>query len=134
MTHHEKQVDKSHYCFKNYLSKKRWISLWHQINEIISVGSNNVLEIGPGPSVLKNQLEKEGIEIDALDIDPELNPDYVGSVLDLPFASGSFDCVCAFQMLEHIPYTDSLTAFSEMKRVADQYVIISLPDSAPVCL
>ena len=30
----KKQVDVDHYCVENYDTKKRFISYWHQINEI----------------------------------------------------------------------------------------------------
>lgn len=48
----------------------------------------------------------------------------------MPFEDSSFDVVCAFQMLEHLPYAESLLAFAEMVRVARSAVIISLPDAA----
>lgn len=38
--------------------------------------------------------------------------------------------VCAFQMLEHLPFDDSLVAIKEMARVAREYIVISLPDAA----
>ncbi|WP_196800572.1 MULTISPECIES: class I SAM-dependent methyltransferase [unclassified Thioalkalivibrio] len=38
--------------------------------------------------------------------------------------------VCAFQMLEHVPYEKSLAIFREMARVARKGAIISLPDAA----
>ena len=47
----------------------------------------------------------------------------------LPFADASFDVVCAFQMLEHLPYEAALGAFGEMVRVARCHVVISLPDA-----
>jgi predicted SAM-dependent methyltransferase len=47
----------------------------------------------------------------------------------LPFADRAYDLVCAFQMLEHLPYGQSLAAFGEMARVARRHVVISLPDA-----
>src|SRR3546814_5404444 len=70
-----------------------------------------------------------GVPVETLDIDPELKPDHVASVTELPFADGEFDVVCAFQMLEHVPYDVSLAAFAEMSRVANRAVIISLPNA-----
>ena len=40
--------------------------------------------------------------------------------------------MCAFQLLEHLPYEDSLTAFKEMARVARSNIVLSLPDARRV--
>ena len=40
--------------------------------------------------------------------------------------------VCAFQLLEHLPYETALQAFAEMVRVSRWHVVISLPDARPV--
>lgn len=127
-----KQVNKSHYNFKEYVTKERWASIWHQLDELISISPKEVLEIGAGTGILKELASLFEIKIKTIDIDPELNPDYIGSVLDLPFLNDTFELVCAFQVLEHLPYDDSLMAFREMVRVSNKYVIISLPDSRDV--
>ena len=127
-----KQVDKSNYEFARYMHKERWSSVWHQLNEVARLQPESVLEIGPGPGVFKNVASHFGFHVETLDLDHELSPDYVGSATALPFASGSFDMVCAFQMLEHLPYETSLKAFGEMVRATRRYVVISLPDDKPV--
>ncbi|CAM2933716.1 class I SAM-dependent methyltransferase [Acinetobacter celticus] len=126
----QKQVEHSHYKFSSYVHKQRWISIWHQLDEVIKLNPQNVLEIGPGPGLFKAAAGAFCIDVETLDIDTELKPDHVASVLALPFDDNSFDVVCAFQMLEHLPFVDSLLAFSEMARVARKAVIISLPDAA----
>jgi predicted SAM-dependent methyltransferase len=126
---HNKQVDKSHYEFNKYCDKKRWVSIWHQLNEVISLRPTSVLELGPGPGLFKKLAKHIGIMVETVDIDPELKPDFLASVLELPFDDNSCDCVCAFQMLEHLPYGESIQTFNEMVRVAKRNVIISLPDS-----
>lgn len=125
----EKQVNKSHYDFSKYLNKRRWISMWHQLDEVMKLNPGNVLEVGPGPGVFKSAGIALGLNVSTLDIDPELGPDYVGSVFDMHFMDGEFDVVCAFQMLEHIPYEKAISAFKEMVRVARKNVVISLPNS-----
>ncbi len=141
---HNKQVDKTHYEFRKYMGKKRWISVWHQLDEVLSLNPSSILEIGPGPGVFKSMIElfleeipaqgdpnitNGGGKIQTVDIDPELKPDYVASATDLPLENNSFDCVCAFQMLEHLPYDEALKAFMEMVRVSKRHVVISLPDA-----
>ena len=128
----KKQVNKNHYQFENYMTKARWNSVWHQLDEVLRLKPETVLEIGPGAGVFKNVAALYGLKIETLDLDPELKPDYVGSATALPFSDNSYDVVCAFQMLEHLPYEKSLHAFSEMARVSRHYVVISLPDARNV--
>lgn len=128
----KKQVERKHYKFFDYISKRRWNSYWHQIDEVIKLNPSRVLEIGPGAGVFKTLLSLFNIKVETLDIDPELTPDYVGSVFQMPFDDREFDVVCAFQMLEHLPYNDSLKAFKEMARVAKKNIVISLPDAKKI--
>jgi len=128
----QKQVDKSHYRFSKYVHKKRWLSIWHQLDEVLSLEPQTVLELGPGPGLFKTLAGHFGIRVETVDLDPELEPDYVASATDLPMENDSYDCVCAFQMLEHLPYDQSIKAFDEMARVAKDHVVISLPDAKAV--
>lgn len=122
------QVDRSHYDFKKYVSKKRWSSYWHQLDEILKRHPDSVLEIGSGIGQLKALLRLFDVKCETVDIDPELHPDIVASALDLPADDNSYDIGCAFQVLEHFEFEDSLRAFSELVRVSRNHVIISLPD------
>ena len=126
----QKQVEKSHYEFGRYVHKPRWTSMWHQLDEVTKLNPNHVLEIGPGPGLFKATAKALGLHTETLDIDPELNPDHVASVFEMPFADSSYDVVCAFQVLEHLPWDDSKRAFREMARVAKVGLVISLPDAA----
>jgi len=103
--------------------------MWHQLNEVLSLEPNSVLELGPGPGLFKQMVKAFGTRVETLDIDPELNPDHVGSATEMPFKDESFDVVCAFQVLEHLPYDMTLKAFSEMARVGKKNIVISLPDA-----
>ena len=125
-----KQVDKSHYEFNKYVHKKRWASIWHQLDEVAKLKPESILEIGPGPGLFKAVARAIGLHIETLDLDSELSPDHIASALDIPFQDEMFDVVCAFQMLEHLPFEKSVEAFREMARVARKAIIISLPDSA----
>lgn len=122
------QVEKSHYEFKQYFDKRRWMSLYHQVDEVVSLSPRNVLEIGPGAGLFGTILGKYDVRVDAVDYDVQLRPDIVASATDLPLRDESYDCVCAFQMLEHLPYQDSMKVFDEMVRVAKRHLVISLPD------
>jgi SAM-dependent methyltransferase len=124
-----KQVNADHYTFQDYMSKPRWGSIWHQLDELLDASPDRVLEVGPGIGLFKNAAASYGISVETLDLDPDLKPDHLGSATSMPFQDGAFSCVCAFQMLEHLPYDDALKAFSEMARVSSGKVIISLPDA-----
>ncbi len=128
----EKQVDKSHYDFQRYMDKGRWNSIWHQLDEIARLNPQRVLEIGPGPGLFKQVAQLFNVHVETLDLDPELKPDHLGSATSLPFSDRTFDVTCAFQMLEHIPYEDSIKAFREMARVSRGHLVISLPDAHAV--
>lgn len=127
----DKQVDKSHYMFQSYLDKLRWASIWHQVDEVLRLKPGSVLEIGPGPGIFKAVVSLFDVSVETLDIDPELHPDHVGSAESMPFKDNSYDIVCAFQVLEHVPFNTSLRVFSQMCRVAKRHVVISLPDARP---
>ncbi len=125
----KKQVEKDHYLFSRYVNKKRWASIWHQLDEVLSVFPESVLEIGPGPGVFKAVAKLFDVSVETLDIDASLNPDHIAPADSMPFTDNAYDVVCAFQMLEHVPYDIMLGVFREMARVSSNYVIVSVPDS-----
>ncbi len=127
------QVEPNHYFNKSYDSKGRFISYWHQINEIIKLNPKTVLEVGVGNGFVSKYLKEKylkerKVNILTLDIDKRLNPDVVGSVLNMPFSNESFDVVACYEVLEHIEYKDFNKALSEIFRVSRAYAILSLPD------
>lgn len=123
------QVDRGHYFDKIYDSKGRFISYWHQINEIIKLNPKSVSEIGVGNGFVSKYLKERKICVVTLDIDERLNPDAVGSVLNIPFTDKSFDVVACYEVLEHLPYENFCKALSEIFRVSKSYAILSLPDA-----
>ncbi|MCK5766961.1 MAG: methyltransferase domain-containing protein, partial [Candidatus Atribacteria bacterium] len=64
----------------------------------------------------------------ALDFDPNLNPDRVGSVLNIPFEDNFFEVVACYEVLEHLPFENFNKAISEIFRVSKSWAILSLPD------
>lgn len=127
-----KQVNKNHYRFEQYSHLDRWASYYYQLQLLLEGGPDNVLEIGVGDKVLKNYLkDNTNIRYIAIDIDEDLKPDVVGDVRQLPFKDNTFDTVCAFEVLEHIPFEYFEQALKEMKRVSKKNVLISLPHFGP---
>jgi SAM-dependent methyltransferase len=127
---HPIQVPPEHYDFERYDDRERWMSYWHQIRVVMRVRPRRVLEIGPGSGVFRSYLQRAGIEVKTLDIDPSRGVDYVGDLtrLDEVLPAGmTFDAVCAFQVLEHLPFAELEACLAGIARRAAPHVFISLP-------
>jgi len=120
------------YFVANYDDEKRWMSYWYQIREILAFKPGSVLVIGKGNGLVAEYLKLAGINITTLDIDEDLKPDVIASVLKMPFGEDSFDMALCAQVLEHLPYENFSEALSEIKRVVKNGTIISLPHFGPV--
>jgi len=119
------------YSSLNYNDKKRWASYWHQVQEVLQFSPSGVLVIGKGSGLISEYFELQGLKTVTLDIDKSLNPDVVASVLSMPFSDNEFDAVLCAEVLEHLPYGDFNKALSEIKRIAKNYAVISLPHFGP---
>ncbi len=120
------QVDKSHYG-RSYRAQDRWNAYYHQLTLIAEANPATVLEVGPGEGVVSREMRASGITVTTADIAPDLQPDVVASVTELPMADNSFDAVVACEILEHIRFQDVPKAFSEIARVTKHHAIISVP-------
>lgn len=128
----EPQVNKEHYNFDSYSHLDRWASYYYQLKEVLTFKPDNILEIGVGDKVFGSFIKNNtNISYTSIDIAPDLKPDTVGSVLELPFLDNSFDVVCAFEVLEHLPFEDFEKALSEITRVSKKSSVISLPHFGP---
>ena len=124
------QVEEGHYDPSAYDELHRWKSYWYQIQAIGRSQPARLLEIGSGSGVISwYARERMGVEVVTFDFDNALSPDIVGDVRDLTqyFECDSFDCVCAFQVLEHIPFEDFERALQAMASISSRSVLISLP-------
>lgn len=126
------QVEPNHYFNKSYDAKERFISYWHQINEITKLNPKGVLEIGIGNGFVSKYLKERKVNVVTLDIDRRLNPDIAGSVFNIPFADNYFDVVVCYELLEHLTYENFNKALSEIFRVSESYAVLSLPDASKV--
>jgi SAM-dependent methyltransferase len=131
MTPHEVQIASSHYWSREYNTKERLCSYWHQVDEALRMQARTVLEVGPGAGVVTHWLRRAGVEVTTVDHDPELNPDLTASVTAMPVGDHSFDAVVCCQVLEHLRWEEAEAAIAELARVVRTGVILSLPDASP---
>ncbi len=118
---------RSHYSLK-YFQSGRVFSCAHQIDTVLSFEPRRVLEVGVGAGVVAAALRAMGIDVTTVDIQPELKPDIVGSVTELPVDDGAFDVVLCSQVLEHLPFDQFVPALGELRRVARRGAVVSVPD------
>lgn len=124
----EKQVEKEHYNFLSYLSKARWNSYYHQIEEVLKNNSQNVLIVGKGDGIVPNILKEQIEEVKVFDIAKDLEPDYLGDILEMSnIINKKFDSILCCQVLEHLPFNKFEQSISELEKVTAKQVIISLP-------
>jgi ubiquinone/menaquinone biosynthesis C-methylase UbiE len=124
------QVPTRHYSAAGYDELHRWISYWYQIQAVVRSGARTVLEVGVGSGVLSSYLRTRlEMEVTTFDFDASLRPEIVGDVRQLAACCGDncADAVVAFQVLEHLPFSDFEVALREMAKATRRSVIISLP-------
>jgi hypothetical protein len=118
---------RSHYAAQ-YLADGRVFSYAHQIHTVLQGSPRRVLEVGIGAGVVAAALRLAGIDVKTLDLQPELAPDVVASVLKIPFEQKSFDYSVCCQVLEHLPFDAFEQALRELRYVTRLGLVLSLPD------
>ncbi|MEX0931932.1 MAG: class I SAM-dependent methyltransferase [Candidatus Paceibacterota bacterium] len=123
------QVEKEHYNFEKYGHVGRWVSYHHQLKEVLLCNPSSILEIGVGDKVFGSYIKNNTtISYTSFDTAEDLHPDIVGDITKpLPFGDTTFDVVCAFEVLEHIPFEQVEGAIREMVRVSKKGIVVSVP-------
>ena len=116
--------------------QRYWQRRRHRITVLWARGADRVLAAGCGSSLIVQSLNNViGMDNNYAKLRflrrreiPLVN----GCAFALPFKDGSFDCVISSQVIEHIPYDESI--FSEMRRVlrTGGTLIIGTPDCATI--
>jgi len=124
------QVPPHHYDFERYDDLERWGSYWYQIRSALRTNPRRVLEIGSGTRVFRSYLERQNIAVHSVDIDATRTPEYIADVSDLDASlppDQRYDCVAAFQVLEHLPYEKFEACLAGLASRAAPWCLISLP-------
>lgn len=123
------QVKREHYYSLDYLNKDRFLGLYGQVNSCLRFQTaNNILEIGPGPNLFSSIMNELGKKTTTIDFANDLNSNIIAKLPNIPIRHNSFDIVCAFEVLEHIPYELLTKCLEEISRVSNSLVIISVPN------
>jgi len=125
----EAGIPPSHYVGSDFTSKMRFISYWHQLDEVRKREVQSILEVGIGGQFLADSLRRLGRDIVTADINPALSPDVECSIEALPFADQAFDMVLACEVLEHLPFASLAGALQELHRVTSRWAVLSVPNS-----
>ncbi len=127
----QKQVDAGEYAFDRYVSIDRWASYHHQLALIFAQAPCSVLEVGIGDGIVGDQLRHAGIAYTSVDFAADVHPDIVAPITEIPVPDASQDVVCAFEVLEHLPFEAFDTALGELARISKKTALISLPHFGP---
>jgi hypothetical protein len=128
----EELINKQHYFDRKYLRRERLFSFIEQIELIkkFTAPEDNLLEIGVGNGFInlfvKNML---GMKYASVDINASLQPDIVDDISQPKVLKPkTYDVVCCFEVLEHLPIEQSRLAVTNMLEIARNYVLLSVPD------
>jgi len=92
----------------------------------------SILDAGCGDGRITNRLIPQYSKVVGLESSREAlrnvkTEKLLGSVDSLPFPDKSFDLVLCCEVLEHLPFEVYPRARSELQRVADKYILVSVP-------
>jgi len=93
--------------------------------------TTKVLDAGCGEGVLVEEFH-DRLRIEGLDTNYQSARVTKGSLLQLPYASGTFDRALCLDVLEHLAFEDQATALGELQRVivAGGELLVTVPNLA----
>ncbi len=114
----------------NFLNWYRYFSI---TKILLEIKPKSILEIGPGEGTIKNIFEKYTEKYQTMDLNKNLQPDYVSDVrVYNKDINNSFDCIIIADVLEHILFNElekSLkNIFNYLKN--EGYALITIPHRA----
>jgi hypothetical protein len=126
----ERAVPSDDHYHSDYLGQRaeRLFSYQQQLMYTLQEQANSVLLVGKGDGLVEQILERYGVNVTTVDVEPSLEPDVVGSVDSIPCPDGDFDLSLCCQVLEHLPFERFGVALRELERVTRRCLVLSLPD------
>ncbi|NPU95723.1 MAG: class I SAM-dependent methyltransferase [Candidatus Omnitrophica bacterium] len=124
----ESILPKSMYLNDQYFSFIQIMSFIEQIWLVRELKPATVLEIGIGNGFVSNYLKSIGISVLTYDINPNLEPDIVGSIDDLGkhFQDRTFDMVLCAEVLEHTEFENFEKYIQNISKIST-HAIITIP-------
>jgi SAM-dependent methyltransferase len=102
-----------------------------RFSQTIPEGVETILDVGCGDGAITNEFARRwrvtGVDSSRTALAHVDCHAVRASAEDLPFADRSFDLVMSSQMLEHLDEAAYRSAMAELRRVADVYLLISVP-------
>lgn len=112
--------------FQNNAHAYGFMSHYYQLESIKYTQPKSLLEIGIGSKIVSNRC-KQLYQTVTCDIDGKLEPMIIADIRNLPFADNSYDTVAVFEVIEHVEFKFFERILKDLKNIARQYVVISLP-------
>jgi hypothetical protein len=89
--------------------------------------NDSILEVGVGTGFTKNYLLNKGFNIKTIDIDVDKNPDIVENIVNAQSIILNYDALLAFNIFEHIPYSEFLEVIEKLNDSGVSKIFIGLP-------
>ena len=111
--------------------QRYWQRRRYQVITTMAAGTLRVLDVGCGSSRIIGSARMVGLDIVLAKLRYARrygNPLVHGSIFELPFRDGAFDCVICSEVIEHVPADERV--FSELQRVLEPggRLILGTPD------
>lgn len=128
----EAALSKETYFSDLYFGKIQLFSLSEQIHLLYKYSKNfeqpKILEVGKGNGFVSDFFKKSGYDMTTLDINPQLEPDIVGNVLELSgLMKSKANVILCSEVLEHMEFKYFQDTLEQLRLVSSEYVIITLP-------
>lgn len=104
-----------------------FIGYYQQIRHVLQLKPKTLLVIGVGDHLVSDFLQRKGIAVKTLDVDPDLRPDFERDIRKPLSITEKFDVVLACEVFEHFAFMDFETAIENIVPVVGKYLVISMP-------